>query len=876
LSPTLLKESDKTDFLAGEPPIHEKVSVQTTSVLPGARFTFGSVLSERYRIIALLGRGGMGEVYRADDLKLRQTIALKLLPKKLADDGAALARFHREVRIARQVSHPNVCRVFDIGDVEGQPFLTMEYIDGEDLSSLLRRIGRLPQDKAIEIARQLCAGLASAHNVGVLHRDLKPANIMIDGRGCARITDFGLAVVLDQTIREDELAGTPAYMAPEQLRGDEVTSRSDIYALGLVLYELFTGKRVFESNDLAEQIVLHESSSPTNPSSLVKGLDPLVERTIMRCLEKEPSDRPSSAIQVAAALPGGDPLQAALLAGELPSPEMVAAAGGKIGIRPRVAVTLLVAVIVTMTASVMLAGRISLFDRLPLEIPPEAMAHRSREVISQLGYPEKPGDAFGRFENFDNSYLRYLNERYQPAEIWDRLRNSRPVPIHFHYRESPVPLIPRESSCQCITWTDPPRDVPEMKGLVLDSAGNIRTFYAVPPRMDSDEPGSPIDVDWNKIFALSGLNLADFRATQPVLVPEFAYETHLAWLGIYSGQPELSVRVEAASRRGKVVQLNVLDPWDVSRTLEVPVAPSQARQIFIFALMSLVLVGAGLLARNNWRTGIGDRRGALRLSIFTAVTVFAGALFGAHNVMSPGTTAFISQSAANALFYGGIVWLLFISLEPLTRRRWPAAIITWSRLLEGRLRDPMVGRDVLIGVLAGLLISFVFAVIRLATQTFLGEFPITAWNVEALQAGSALAVLIGFPWVAVLIGLIVLFLVSISRLFIRSEWLVAALLIGIALMPGYLVHLPRDLLIAQLVSVTGLYFVLIRWGFLSFVAAIFVSFGYSRWLFSTGQLSAWYAGGTIVAILVSLSISVYTCHISLGGQRLIDKGFFGD
>ena len=149
------------------------------------RFLPGTLLLERYRVVALLGRGGMGEVYRADDLTLDQPVALKFLPEALASDADALERFRNEVRTARRVSHANVCRVYDVGEVERQPFLSMEYVDGEDLASLLRRIGRLPGDKALEIGRQLCAGLAAAHREGVLHRDLKPANVMLDGRGLA-------------------------------------------------------------------------------------------------------------------------------------------------------------------------------------------------------------------------------------------------------------------------------------------------------------------------------------------------------------------------------------------------------------------------------------------------------------------------------------------------------------------------------------------------------------------------------------------------------------------------------------------------------------------------------------------------------------------
>src|SRR5215813_8612275 len=240
----------------------------------------GTLLADRYRIVALIGRGGMGEVYRAEDLKLDQDVALKFLPEKLVQDGAALARFHREVRIAREISHPNVCRVFDIGEANGVPFISMEYIDGEDLSTLLRRIGRLPEDKAIDISRQLCAGLGVAHDHGVLHRDLKPSNVMLDDRGKIRIMDFGLAGVATDIQGSEISSGTPAYMAPEQLSGKEVTVASDIYSLGLVLYEIFTGKRAFEGATIAELIRQQERSSPTNPSELVHDLDPLVVRVI--------------------------------------------------------------------------------------------------------------------------------------------------------------------------------------------------------------------------------------------------------------------------------------------------------------------------------------------------------------------------------------------------------------------------------------------------------------------------------------------------------------------------------------------------------------------------------------------------------------------
>src|SRR5580704_5608246 len=288
----------------------------------------------------------MGEVYRADDLALGQPVALKFLPDHLASDADRLQRFRKEVAVARKVSHPNCCRVYDLTEQAGPPFLSMEYIDGESLDALLRRVGRLPEEKATEVARQFCSALGAVHDQGLLHRDLKPANVMLDGRGRVRLTDFGLALSSDDAMGRSETAGTPAYMAPEQIGKGEASVRSDIYSLGLVFYELFTGHLPYQVNTAVEWRRAHLESSPRTPSSVVKDIDPAVESVILRCLQKDPTKRPSSVRQVAAAFPGGDPLAAALAAGETPSPEMVAASGETEGLRPVVAWLMLAAFIV--------------------------------------------------------------------------------------------------------------------------------------------------------------------------------------------------------------------------------------------------------------------------------------------------------------------------------------------------------------------------------------------------------------------------------------------------------------------------------------------------------------------------------------------------
>src|SRR5262245_11389375 len=548
----------------------------------GGQFVTGQMLAGRYRIVSLLGKGGMGEVYKAEDLKLNQTVALKFLPSAVALDGGMLARFHNEVRIARRVAHPNVCRVYDIGEAEGRHFLSMEFIDGEDLSALLKKVGRLPGDKAVEIARQLCAGLAAAHDDGVLHRDLKPANVMIDERGRPRITDFGLAVVSEELRGEDVMAGTPAYMAPEQLTGKEVTQRSDIYALGLVLYELFTGKRVFEAKSIQELISLHEKSTPPTPSSHVKDINPLVERVILRCLEKDPKARPASAVQVALALPGGDPLQAALAMGETPSPEMVAAAGANTGLRPAAAVACLLAIIIGLVTVVYFRSKTRLINVTPFEHPPEVLSGMAREIIGRLGYLERPAHTAHGFE-YDHQYLDYVR-RQVPAGDWRQpFSQSRPASIYFWRRESPQQLLPliqageipisqvnqerRAGTLELpvlsrVNENDPPT-TPGSLSLRLDMQGRLIRFSAEPSQIDEGPSHSPHPdkEDWARLISSAGIDAAHLASAEPIWTPPSAFDERAAWVGTFPEHPSLELRVEAAAWHGRPVYFEIIGPW---------------------------------------------------------------------------------------------------------------------------------------------------------------------------------------------------------------------------------------------------------------------------------------------------------------------------
>ena len=247
------------------------------------RFAAGQEFAGRYRMIAMLGRGGMGEVWRADDLVLGTPVALKFMRSESHGDRSGVLN---EVRLARKITHPAVCRVFDVGEADGETFVSMELVRGEDLASLMRRVGRLPSERVVDIARQLCGGLAAAHAEGVLHRDLKPANVLIDDEGLVRITDFGTAVPLESV--PQALIGTPDYMAPEQLLpGAPLTERTDIYALGLLLYELVVGQHAFGKSGTR--------LNPSRPSSMVPNVNPKLEQLILQALSADPRDRPASA-----------------------------------------------------------------------------------------------------------------------------------------------------------------------------------------------------------------------------------------------------------------------------------------------------------------------------------------------------------------------------------------------------------------------------------------------------------------------------------------------------------------------------------------------------------------------------------------------------
>ncbi len=847
-----------------------------------ARFVPGDVLSGRYRVVGLLGRGGMGEVYRADDLKLKQPVALKFLPEKLSADGPALARFYREVSVARQISHRHVCRVYDVGEHEGQHFISMEYVRGEELSSLLKRIGRLPQDKAVEVARQLCAGLAAVHERGVLHRDLKPANVMVDERGDVRITDFGIAALAEEVRGREATAGTPAYMSPEQLEGGSVTAASDIYSLGIVLYELFTGRKAFEASSLPELLSLRRTGSrPSSPSELVAGLDPLVERAIFRCLETDPDERPATALQVAAALPGGDPLAAALAAGETPSPEMVAAAPREGALRPAQAVALLLSLFVLVGVVCFLSKDVGLYRMVPLEKSPEVLRDRAAELVKRLGYSERqPADsAYGMGR--DDEYLSYVSETDQSPARWERLREGRPAAIYFWYRQSPHTLdVARTGEVREGTPGETP---PGMVTVSLDTAGRLRSLVAVPPGVDRPAPegvASPTPPDWSRLFSEAGLDPSAFRAVAPEWVPPHAYTERAAWEGAHRSQPETRVRVEAAAYGGRPTYFELIEPWDrpPAPYEEASSARERALVILLVGVFITALVGGALLAWRNLRLGRGDRKGAFRLAAFLFAVFMVNWLFTAHHVATEMEALNFIGAVRSSLFSACFFWVVYLAFEPFVRRRWPGRIVSWSRLLSGGFRDPLVGRDVLIGAVVGvgvILSNFYLGDLVLRR---LGYPPREPWfDFPATQLLGLRSFFFGFTnqiYGALLQPFILLFFLLLLYVVLRRERLAAFALWALAALALSLTNAGPAVPFAAL-SAFMIVWVLYRYGLLALVSAIF--FLHLNIFFPiTSDFSAWYAGDFVAALAVSLGLAVYGFYTSLAGQPILGRRLLED
>ena len=817
------------------------------------RFLPGTKVADRYRIVSLLGKGGMGEVYRADDLKLGQTVALKFLPSQLAQDEKRLEYFHEEVRLTRQISHPNVCRVYDIGEVDGHYFLSMEYIDGEDLKILLRRIGRLPTDKGVQIAQQLCAGLAAAHEKGVLHRDLKPANIMIDGRGQVRITDFGLAKLAIEGQR-GEVAGTPAYMAPEQLLRGQTTTRSDLYSLGLILYEMFTGKAVNKSGSIQELLQKQEDSSP---SRIVEDLEPIVERVILRCLKREAHERPASALAVAAALPGGDVLAAALAAGETPSPEMLVAAGDNRLMNTKMALCLFLVTLAAMAVT----GLRSQFDierrdviNLPLE--PAVLEHRCRDYLQQLGYEKTFRDSVSGFV-------------WAGRSIGASSDSDHSIPsstIRFWYRASQDVIRPVYSAIMIVPATEwnPPRTIGEQAGMRLDPDGRLTDFWAVHRNDASGENvGERVDESaWQTLLSLLAVDASLHEAAVSSVAPFVPVNERKSWTGsLPDGSP---IRVEAGGYHGKIVwaQATALpekqvrgDPVQQSQTRPPPPPPPTAVLNCIFYF---VLVLAGAFAWRNVRQGRINHTGVTRIALLAIVVHQLWWLLGISRVPDvwEGLNAELFLTLGTSLVHGALVAIVYLALEPFVRRWWPEAIVGWTRLLSKGFNDPIVARDVLVGLAGGAILLAAGSLFADTSDSLRG---VTRGDIREQLGGAFLGLYIGC-----ILSLVLVLLVVASRVSTGRRWPGVIAIVGLFCAPMAIAQQPAPIIMFIIMFIAGLLILeLLLWGALP-VAVTLMARSFPAMV--GDQVNHWTNGPFLCGLVIVVVLAALSFYRSLAGR----------
>jgi len=528
-------------------------------------------------------------------------------------------------------------------------------------------------------------------------------------------------------------------------------------------------------------------------------------------------------------------------------------------------------------AFALLAWKVSLYGKVPLEKPPEVLADKASDVIRRLGYPGQPADRAYGFGTYQ-SYLRYVAEQDESPERWEHLAAGEPTALFFWYRESPRYLAAYDRSGR-VGLEDPPPALSGMVTVYLDTRGRLWQLHVVPPQVE-DSGGLWSSPDWSALFTEAGLDPAAFKADEPTWTPRFYADSRAAWEGVHPQRSDLRLHVEAAAHLGRPVYFEVLGPWSKPLRMEPLDTGGQgsvAETIAVVVLLLIFLLGV-LVARRNLRLGRGDRRGAFTLGLYFFLTNTLVWALTAHHVPSLAREVWgnLVPGLGEALFQAGWVWLLYIALEPSVRRMWPDRIISWSRLLVGRLRDPLVGRDLLVGGVFGVA-SALLAQLHYFAPTWLGlpppipmETPLDA----LLGFRHCITDLLDIQNAAVLTGMAMLFILVLMRGVLRAQWAAvgAFFLLFMVIWSSDFEsnHRSVDLILRGL-TVATFTLVLVRFGFLATIVHFFVA-GVLTDYPITLDLSAWYVGASWFALLAVIAVAVHGFYASLGGRPFFEAG----
>jgi serine/threonine-protein kinase len=559
-------------------------------------------------------------------------------------------------------------------------------------------------------------------------------------------------------------------------------------------------------------------------------------------------------------LPGGDPLAAALAAGETPSPELVASAGEQEGLERKISIPCLVVVMGCLVAAIVLQNQQCALMNAPLDDPPEVLAHQARQMAAAFGYPRKPADTNLTLENRDGllDHLKKLPGTPQWRE-WFEAES----PIRLDYRESQSSLV--ASPYGIVTSDNPPPVAPGMVRAVVDGAGRLREFYAV-PYAGGDGLATPVEPA--AVFRAAGLDMAAFSETPPKFLPVHAADQTHAWKGPHPKIPNLDLTVDMATWKGRVTEANVEFDW--KQTVPGESGQSQAAQvrgIIILVMMGTGVLAAVLLARRNWKLGRTDRKGALRIAaaqFFLGMIAWMGTV---HAVPSSSLLSLFFASAATWLAYGVSIWLLYLALEPSVRARWPHSIVTWNRLLAGRWLDAQVGAHILIGAAAGAAVWTTASVVDGFTGNTMGgsgglAATLGARHWIAFQAAGLSAVM----WT----GLLFFFALTGVRQLVKKD-VVAAILASLFFTFINVIALNSPNWKVKCAIYFGMFaillFVLLRYGLVAIMAAACFIDSLDA-ITLGGDWKTWYAPAGLATLTMLLGIAIFAFWRSLGRREL--------
>ena len=565
-------------------------------------------------------------------------------------------------------------------------------------------------------------------------------------------------------------------------------------------------------------------------------------------------------------------MAAALAAGETPSPEVVAASGSTEGLSPKVAIPALAGVVVGLVAACVLMPKIQLAAYSPLDYPPEALTVKAREIVRSAGYTDPPADIQAEI-NYDGGVLHDAKAT-GPAE-WRKLIAGLPSPLLFAYRQSPAALVSeRYSNFGRVNADDPAPNISGMVQLSLNTDGRLIAFDAVPPQFE--KPAAFPAPDWAPLFAAAQLDQTQFKPDEPQWTPLAATDVRAAWTGKYPGSPNLPIRIEAAAFHGRPVHFEIVWPWTKPSRMagNSHETPAQRAANLAAEILTILILAVGIwLARFNWKAGRGDLRGAARLGVFVASVSLLEWALRAHHVAGVEEYDLVMAGLSDAFSTGLRYWIFYLALEPWVRRYWPQNVVTWARLLAGNWSDPLVGRDVLFGILLGLVYLLLFQSFFFANlfHGFGPESGLSAANLNGTRF--LLGRLAEHLDDSVYGGLFFFLILFVLRALLRKQWLagLAFVLIFVGLRwagqgPWYT---PLFLLAIWTALVVGM----LRFGLFATMCLVFVIDTPLEMLFTT-DFSAWYGQSSWAIVALIGAAAVWGFRTSLGGQPLIPAAKF--